>query len=56
MAMLPADLADGTYVATYRIVSEDGHPISGSLVFGVGHAALADVSTLTTSPTPAWTR
>jgi copper transport protein len=46
MAMLPADLRDGTYVATYRIISEDGHPITGSLVFGVGNAALADVSGL----------
>jgi copper transport protein len=47
MAMLPADLPHGTYVATYRIISEDGHPITGSLVFGVGETSLADVSGLT---------
>ena len=30
------DLPDGTYVATYRVLSADGHPISGSWLFGVG--------------------
>ncbi len=29
-------LADGTYVLTYRVISEDGHPIAGSLRFSVG--------------------
>lgn len=33
-------LADGTYVMTYRVLSADGHPISGSLLFGVGSGAL----------------
>jgi copper transport protein len=32
-------LPQGTYVATWRLVSADGHPIAGSLVFGVGAAA-----------------
>jgi copper transport protein len=32
------DLADGAYVATYRVVSEDGHPVQGGLVFSVGDA------------------
>lgn len=35
-ADLPDDLADGTYVVTYRLVSADGHPIAGSLTFSVG--------------------
>ena len=35
-AELPADLADGTYVVTWRVVSTDGHPIAGSLTFHVG--------------------
>jgi copper transport protein len=47
-AALQPNLADGTYVATYRIISEDGHPITGSLVFGVGQGQLTDVSDLTT--------
>ncbi len=29
-------LPDGTYTATYRVVSADGHPVSGGLVFSVG--------------------
>ena len=33
-------LSDGTYVATYRVLSADGHPVSGSLLFGVGEGAL----------------
>jgi copper transport protein len=33
---LQPDLPDGTYVVAYRIVSEDGHPIRGGSVFGVG--------------------
>jgi copper transport protein len=32
---LPA-LADGGYVASWRVVSSDGHPIGGSVVFSVG--------------------
>lgn len=31
-------LGDGVYVATYRVVSADGHPIRGGLVFSVGDA------------------
>lgn len=33
---LPDDLTDGTYVVTWRIVSDDGHPVAGSLTFSVG--------------------
>jgi copper transport protein len=33
---LPDELADGTYVVAWRVVSADGHPISGSLTFSVG--------------------
>lgn len=33
---LPGDLARGTYVITWRVVSADGHPIAGSLTFHVG--------------------
>ncbi len=35
-AALPDELADGGYVATYRIVSEDGHTIEGAFAFSVG--------------------
>ncbi|KAA1425671.1 copper resistance CopC/CopD family protein [Nocardioides antri] len=35
-AELPDDLADGTYVVAWRVVSTDGHPIAGSLTFHLG--------------------
>jgi copper transport protein len=37
---LAPDLPDGTYVATYRVISADGHPVRGSIVFAVGPAAV----------------
>ena len=36
---MPADLSDGPYVVTWRVVSSDGHPVSGASSFGVGTAA-----------------
>ena len=38
---MPADLPEGAYVVTWRVVSADGHPISGASSFGVGTAAAA---------------
>jgi copper transport protein len=32
-------LPDGTYTATYRVISADGHVVSSGLVFSVGHAS-----------------
>jgi copper transport protein len=34
-------LADGTYTATYRVISADGHPVSGGFTFNIGHAGAA---------------
>jgi copper transport protein len=47
VAPLPA-LGEGTYLASWRIVSDDGHPVAGSLVFTVGDmsAPSADAQTL----------
>ena len=36
---LPARLADGTYTATYRVISADTHIVYGGLVFNVGRAS-----------------
>jgi copper transport protein len=33
---LKPGLPDGTYVATYRVISADSHPVFGGLVFSVG--------------------
>ncbi len=43
---LPADLGDGTYTATYRVISADAHPISGGFVFSVGDAGAAPASSV----------
>ena len=36
---LPDDLKEGSYILSYRVTSGDGHPVAGSIVFGVGTAA-----------------
>jgi copper transport protein len=33
---VPADLPDGTYLVTWRVISADTHPVGGSFAFGVG--------------------
>ncbi len=32
---VPSDLPKGVYTATYRVVSADGHPVSGGFSFGI---------------------
>lgn len=38
---LRSGLGDGTYTASFRIVSADGHPVAGTIRFVVGNGALA---------------
>ncbi|MBN8998878.1 MAG: copper resistance protein CopC, partial [Rhizobiales bacterium] len=38
----PGDLGPGTYVLSWRVVSEDGHPVGGSAVFSIGSPSLRD--------------
>lgn len=38
---LKAHLSDGTYTATYRVISADTHIVYGGLVFNIGHAGAA---------------
>lgn len=44
---LPPELKTGTHVLSWRVVSADGHPIAGSLLFSIGQASGA--AGLTTS-------
>ncbi|WP_374833696.1 copper resistance CopC/CopD family protein [Paenochrobactrum pullorum] len=37
----PKDLDNGTHVLTWRVVSSDGHPVGGSVVFSIGAASAA---------------
>jgi copper transport protein len=41
LVTLPDHLPRGTQVISYRVVSEDGHPVAGSLMFSVGAATRA---------------
>jgi copper transport protein len=34
--VLPDDLPQGTQIVSYRVVSEDGHPVAGSVLFSIG--------------------
>jgi copper transport protein len=40
---LPDDLPQGTQLVSYRVISADGHPVAGSVVFSVGAATAAPV-------------
>lgn len=33
---LPPDLPQGTAVVSYRVISQDGHPVAGSVIFSIG--------------------
>jgi copper transport protein len=33
---LPADLPRGTQIISYRVISQDGHPVSGTVTFSIG--------------------
>ncbi len=37
--VLPTVLAEGTYTVSYHVVSLDGHPVAGSLVFSLGRVS-----------------
>jgi copper transport protein len=43
---LKPGLDDGTYTATYRVISADSHPVSGGFVFSIGHAGAAPAETV----------
>jgi copper transport protein len=44
---LRPDLPDGSYAATFRVISADSHPVSGGFVFSLGRGgAAADVGAL----------
>jgi copper transport protein len=43
---LKPGLQDGTYTATYRVVSADSHPVSGGFVFSIGKAGTPPAETV----------
>lgn len=52
---LTEELPNGTYIATYRVISADTHPVGGSVVFAVGEAiASMDNVAATGGQTSGW--
>lgn len=41
----PPDLAPGTHVLNWRVISEDGHPVGGAVVFSIGAPSTAPPET-----------
>ena len=52
LIVLPDDLPQGTQIVSYRVVSQDGHPVAGSMVFSVG-AVTGAAPPAKTGPLPA---
>ena len=36
---MPQDLPRGTAIVSYRVISQDGHPVSGSVLFSIGSSS-----------------
>ena len=53
VALQPA-LPDGTYVATYRVLSADGHPVSASFLFGVGSGPIDQTAVTSGAANRVW--
>lgn len=43
---LKAGLPHGTYTAAYRVISADGHPVEGGVVFSIGQAGAASAKSI----------
>ncbi len=48
----PEDLEAGTYTVSYRVVSGDGHPVSGDITFTFGAPATVEESEPSATVTP----
>ena len=44
--VVPPTLAEDSYVAVYRVISADGHPVEGAITFRVGTGAVSNLSSL----------
>ncbi|MCP3466088.1 CopD family protein [Bradyrhizobium sp. CCGUVB23] len=40
---VPPDLPQGTAVVSYRVISQDGHPVAGSVIFSIGAPSATQV-------------
>jgi copper transport protein len=44
--VVPPTLAQDSYVAVYRVISADGHPVEGAITFRVGTGAVSNLSSV----------
>lgn len=49
LIVMPDDLPQGTQIVSYRVVSQDGHPVGGSIMFSIG-AVTGTAPSATASP------
>jgi len=49
LIVMPDDLPHGTQIVSYRVVSQDGHPVGGSIMFSIG-SVTGSASSTTDSP------
>ena len=52
MIALPDDLPRGTQTLSYRVVSQDGHPVAGTMMFSIGAATRGVVEASGYGPVP----
>ncbi len=51
---VPAGLGQGTHVLSWRVVSGDGHPVAGALLFSVGAPSAGVADRTPVAVTPGW--
>lgn len=49
----PAGLPAGTYQVAYRVVSADGHPVTGAISFSIGEGSLPSAGPASSAASPA---
>ena len=52
---LPSPMSEGSYIASYRVISADAHPIGGSIVFSVGRVSERMATTMGAPDDFGWT-
>jgi copper transport protein len=53
VAKVPRRLGEGAHVLSWRVISADGHPVGGTIIFSVGHADAAPPPLVETVSDPA---
>ncbi len=55
LVAIPDSLPRGSQIVSYRVVSQDGHPVSGSIMFSIGEPTRAAINPVSAGPPPALT-